>query len=170
VILGTSERSLRRAWTAAVARLDSLGLEAHSPFPGSAKASAGCTKDGFDFLSFRFHDGKISPSRKAKQDLLDAIATEVRDARRAIQSTANAPRRAEPRLVQSLASIDCRIRGWGHAFKDADQRLEFAQLDEQIRAIIDRLLKWYFRGGRGVETSVMMRSLGVALLADTPLK
>lgn len=170
VMLGTSERSLQRAWKAVVVHLGHLGLEAHCPFPGSAKASAGLTKDGFDFLSFRFHDGRISPSREAKQDLLDAVASEVRDTRRAIQSTANAQRRAEPRLVQSLASIDRRIRGWGDAFRDVDQRLEFTQLDEQVRAIVDGLVKWYFGGGRGVETPAMMRSLGVALLADTPQK
>lgn len=170
VMLGTSERSLQRAWNSVVAHLNRLGLQAHSPFPGSAKASAGLTRDGFDFLSFRFHDGKISPSRKAKQDLLKAIEFEAKTARGVIQSTANAPRRAEPRLVQTLASIDRRIRGWGDAFKDVDQRLEFTQLDEQVRKIVDRLVKSYFGGGRGVETPAMMRSLGVALLADTPQK
>ncbi len=168
VMLGTSERSLRRAWTSAVAHLDRLGLEAHSPFPGSAKASAGFTRDGFDFLSFRFHDGKISPSRMAKQKLLEAIASKFRDSRRMILATANAPRRAEPRLVQALASIDHHIRGWGDAFKNVDQRLEFSQLDQEIQRAVGRFVGSFFKAAPGMMTPEKMRALGIALLADTP--
>ena len=168
VMLGTSDRSLRRAWTAVVARLQCLGLEAHPPFPGSAKANAGLTKDGFDFLSFRFHDGKISPSRTAKQKLLETIASNIRDARRSIRAAGSAPRRAEPRLVQALSSIDCQIRGWGDAFKNVDQRLEFSQIDQQIQKMVGQLVTSFFKAAPDVMTAERMRALGIALLADTP--
>lgn len=168
VMLGTGEKSLRRAWTAVVAHLDRLGLEAHSPFPGGPKASAGLTKDGFDFLSYRFHNGKISPSRTAKQKLLEAIAVEIRDTRRSIRAAANAPRRAEPRLIQSLSSIDRQIRGWGDAFKNVDQRLEFLQLDQQIQREVAQFVGSFFKAPPEIMTPEKMRALGIALLADTP--
>jgi hypothetical protein len=169
VMLGQSERSLRRAWAAAEASLKKLGLEAHPPFPGSAKASSGLLRDGFEFLSFRFHDNKVSPSRTAKQKLLTAIQKELRDVLQNIHTRASSQRRAEPRLVQGLCSVDSRIRGWGDAFKDVDQRLEFAQMDQEIQRIIDRFLKRFFRAPIAISTHEMMRSLGVALLADTPV-
>lgn len=168
VMLGTSERSLRRAWTAVVNHLDHLGLEAHPPIPGSAKATAGLTKNGFDFLSFRFHDGKISPSRTAKQKLLEAISSAIRDTRRVIRATASAPRRAEPRLVQALSSIDRHIRGWGDAFKNVDQRLEFSQLDQEIQRAVGQFVGSFFKAAPEVMTPERMRALGIALLADTP--
>ena len=71
--------------------------------------------------------------------------------------------------MQALNTIDRRVRGWGDAFKDVDQRVEFTQLDEQIRIVIDKLTRWYFGSSRGIETTAMMRTLGVALIADTPL-
>jgi RNA-directed DNA polymerase len=169
VMLGQSERSLLRAWTAAEARLNKLGLEAHSPVPASAKASRGLVRDGFDFLSFRFHGNKVSPTRAAKQDLFAKIEKEFRDAHRTIQAQQNSPRRAEPRLVQVLGSVDCRIRGWGDAFKDVDQRLEFAQMDKEIRRIIDRFLRRFFGVQIGIVTPETMRAMGLALLADTPV-
>lgn len=168
VMLGRSERSLRRAWAAAESSLKKLGLEVHSPFPGSAKASSGLVRDGFDFLSFRFHDDKISPSRTAKQKLLAGIEKILRDARLAMRSNAS-PRRAEPRLVQALDAIDRRIRGWGDAFRDVDQRVEFAQMDAEIREILGRFLGRLFRGSMSVNTPEAMRTLGVALLFDTPV-
>ena len=126
-------------------------------------------RDGFDFLSFRFHGNKVSPTRAAKQDLFAKIEKELRNAHRTIQAPQNAPRRAEPRLVQVLGSVDCRIRGWGDAFKDVDQRLEFAQMDNEIRKIVDRSLRRFFGAQIGIVTPDMMRAMGLALLADTPV-
>jgi RNA-directed DNA polymerase len=169
VMLGKSEKSLKLAWATAERILGELGLEAHSPFPGNAKAANGTVQTGFDFLSFKFVGNTVAPSRKAKQDLIAAIRQEVADVRKAIQAAGQEPRRAEPRLVQSLNKIDRRVRGWGDAFKDVDQRLEFFQMDEELRQQIDKLVKWHFNSSKGIPTVAMMRSLGVALLADTPL-
>lgn len=169
VMLGNSERSLRRAWAAAEKSLLALGLEAHSPFPGSTKAGYGKIQDGFDFLSFRFHGAdQVSPSSAAKQTLLAAIKKTLSDARRQIDSAGTSPRRAEPRLIQTLCSVDRRVRGWGDAFKDIDQRLEFAQLDAEIMSVLQPFLRRYFGSCPSLGSPQLMRRLGIAILADTP--
>ncbi len=167
VMLGTSERSLRRSWQAVITHLHRLGLEAHAPFPGNTKASAGLTKDGFEFLSFRFHDGNVSPSRKAKIELLANIDERLREARHAICKNSTLPRRAEQHLVQALNAVDRQVRGWGDAFRDVNQRLEFVHLDRKICRRVDEFVGRFFKGN-SIQTPEMMRALGVALLADTP--
>jgi len=168
VMLGRSERSLQRTWASAETHLRKLGFEAHSPFPASPKASSGRISEGFDFLSFRFHCNKISPSRAAKKKLIADIDNELREFRRAVKISVKSPRRAAPGVAQVLSSIDRRIRGWGDAFKEVDQRLEFTQLDDDIRRRIGLFLSRFFGTPINVESASSMRALGIALLADTP--
>jgi RNA-directed DNA polymerase len=167
VMLGSSERSLQLAWRRAEAMLANLGLEAHSPFPGSAKAANGLVRDGFEFLSFRFHGDKVSPSREAKRKLIAHVEAEVRSFRRAMWSAINVPRRAEQRLAQVICHIDQHVRGWGDAFRDVNQRLEFVQLDAQIQRSVDALVDC-MTIVRRADGAARMRMLGIALLADTP--
>jgi RNA-directed DNA polymerase len=169
VILGATEHNVQKAWMAGEALLNSLGLEAHKPVANGEKASLGSIHQGFDFLSFRFHGAHVSPSRKAKQDVLKAVSTEFLETRNAIQAIKNDPRRAQPMFIQALATVDRRIRGWGDAFRDSDQRLEFAQLDQQLYELVGRFEKWYLAQTRTFTPQRRMRTLGVALLADTPL-
>lgn len=166
VILGRSERAVRAAWKKAEQILIDLGLQVHQPQHRNAKASLGRISDGFEFLSLRFHGPYVSPSRKAKQDLLSAVRAELSRARKGIAS-AGEPRRNEVRLVQVLDKIDRRIRGWGDAFRETDQRVEFAQLDRELATIIGNFVSWFNRLPKQPSIA-MMRSLGVALLSDTP--
>lgn len=39
-------------------------------------------------------------------------------------------------FVQALSKVARRIRGWGEAFKDANQRVEFIQLDRQLHELV----------------------------------
>lgn len=170
VMLSNCERKLTRAWAAAEASLHKLGLEAHAPFPGSSKASSGRIREGFDFLSYRFHGAdQVSPSRAAKQSLLAAIKKTLSESRRVIEAQASSARRAEPRLIQTLNLVDRRVRGWGDAFKDIDQRLEFAQLDAEIRRLLEPFLRRYLHCPINLATAESMRRLGIAVLIDTPI-
>src|SRR4029453_1447657 len=167
LMLGSSERSLRLAWARAATVLAGLCLQAHSPFTPSAKAAAGLVHGGFEFLSFRFQGGKISPSREAKRKLIAHVQAEVRNARRAMQMAGSMPRRAEQGLAQVMCAIDRHVRGWGDAFRDVNQRLEFVQLDAQIRQCVNQLVRCMTMPD-ATDDAARMRMLGVALLADTP--
>ena len=168
VILGDSEAAVRDAWVHALEFLRELGLQAHVPTPGGSKASQGMMSDGFDFLSFRFRQGQISLSRDVKKRLLHDIDAEIRAAKRFIQTSWSTPRTTEPRFAQALARLDRKICGWGNSFRDVDQRVEFAQLDDKIFARIQAFVGWYTSRVREHQGKEKMRGLGVALLADTP--
>jgi RNA-directed DNA polymerase len=168
VMLSDSETKLQLAWNAADRMLRDLGLEAHSPFPGSSKAAHGAVRDGFEFLSYRFQGNRISPSPTAKQKLLSAIQETIRSAKQSISKQGSAPRRSEDRFAQVLTSIDRRLRGWGDAFRDVDQRVEFAQLDEQVGRLVDDFMSWHLAHAKRADLKTRMRHLGIAQLSDTP--
>ena len=168
VILGDSEAVVRDAWHQAVKFLDDLGLQAHMPAPGGSKASQGTVSDGFDFVSFRFHQGQIGLSRAAKKRLLHDIDAEIRAAKRSIQTSWTDPRRAEPRFAQALVHLDRKIRGWGDSFRDVNQRVEFTQLDDKIMTRTKAFVGWYTSRVGQHDEKEKMRGLGVALLGDTP--
>ena len=168
VILGHSKEAVRDAWIDAQKFLTELGLEAHLPARGGTKASEGPISDGFDFLSFRFRQGQIGLSRDVKRRLLRDIDAEIRAAKHFIQTPWSTPRAAEPRFVQALARLDRKISGWGNSFRDVDQRVEFAQLDDKIYARTQAFIRWYTSHAREHQGKDKMRGLGVALLGDTP--
>jgi len=71
-------------------------------------------------------------------------------------------------FAQTLVSLDRKVRGWGNSFREIDQRLEFKQLDGQIRSRVSEFIGWYTKQTKGLPDDYRMRALGVALLHDTP--
>ena len=164
VILGDSESLVHDAWGHALEFLEELGLQAHVPTAGGTKASQGAVSDGFDFLSFRFRQAQIGLSRDVKKRLLQDIDAEIRAAKRSIQTSWSSPRGTEPRFAQALVRLDRKVRGWGDSFRDVNQRVEFAQLDERIIARIQAFIGWYTSRVGEYQAKEKMRGLGVALL------
>lgn len=168
VILGRKRQAVKKAWHAGLEILKSLGLEAHVPSPGGTKASFGRIEDGFEFLSYHFRGKTVGLARKAKKRLIGEIDKELADARATIAKHMRQARRAEDRFVQVLDTIDRKIRGWGDSFRDVDQRVEFAQLDDQIAERVRRFTAWFFAQTKDGDSRTRMRAMGIALLADTP--
>jgi RNA-directed DNA polymerase len=77
LILAPSGAKAGKAWQSAPRLLREVGLEAHEPEAGSAKAARGEVADGFDFLSFRVNSEGVSPSRSAKAELIGELTTFV---------------------------------------------------------------------------------------------
>ncbi len=117
-------------------------------------------------MSFRFHGNSVSSLRKAKHDLLDAVSAAFQETYRSIQALKIDPRRAQPPFVQGYATVDRLIPGWGDAFKDADQWVEFAQLDKQFDDMVLKFQKWYFASTKAANPKRRMHALGVALPSD----
>ncbi|SDX55006.1 Retron-type reverse transcriptase [Albimonas donghaensis] len=168
VILGPNQRAVNKAWERGLKILNGLGLEAHTPRRGGAKASFGDSADGFDFLSFHFRGCQVGVSRDAKQRLIQEVRGDLSKARRDIGRSTKLPRRAEPRFAQALVAVDRKVRGWGDSFRIVDQRVQFSQVDEVISDEVERFIRWYVRQSAEAPSGERMRSLGVALLADTP--
>jgi hypothetical protein len=71
--------------------------------------------------------------------------------------------------VQSLDALDCKIRGWGDAFREVDQRLAFAQLDQEIDRLVQDYVAWFLAQVQRHPPAAQRRMWGVAMLGDTPL-
>lgn len=167
LILGSSEAQVDRAWQAGSVELKRLGLEAHKPGE-STKADKGSIADGFDFLSFRVRGANLSPSKAAKADLAEQIRLTIKAAKRSIQEGVAEPRRAQHRFAQTLELLDRKIRGWGDAFGETTQRVEFTQLDEKLDLLVMEFVQWFGRWQKSQNLKHRRRGWGISLLSDTP--
>ena len=168
VILGKGASAVGQAWREAETILGKLGMVAHQPDGTSKKAGKGTLAQGFDFLSFSFKGSALAPTREAKDSLLAAVSELIRTSKATIGLIGNEPRRSQASFAQSLVAIDNKIRGWGDAFRPANQRLAFSQLDVKLDALLDEYVRWFRRYQSGRAAAVRRRMLGVALLSDTP--
>jgi RNA-directed DNA polymerase len=169
VMLGKGKRAVESAYKAGEKLLKKHGFECHDPFDAkSKKAAAGPISEGFDFLSLRISPESIVPTRSACADFLEDLNEVIQAAKSDIQQGGGDPRRSEPRYVQALVLLDKKVRGWGDAFRPSTDRLIFAQLDEKVGALLDHFALWYERRVKSLDARQRRRSLGVALLVDTP--
>tara|TARA_R110002049_G_scaffold187172_4_gene355425 strand:+ start:288 stop:1661 length:1374 start_codon:yes stop_codon:yes gene_type:complete len=168
VILGQSEADVQTAWKTAEMILGELNLQVHQPVVGGSKASLGKVSSGFDFLSYRFDHANVGVSRTAKAKFLESVKQTLREGKNEIRTSLRAQRRAEQRFIQTLNSLDRRIRGWGDSFQDVTLRVQFDQIDKQISDEIREFMGWYRRISANLDDSNKRRALGVALLSDTP--
>jgi hypothetical protein len=99
---------------------------------------------------------------------MDDLRTAIAAAKSEIQASGSEARRAEPRYIQALALLDRKIRGWGDAFRPTTDRLIFEQLDEKIHVEIESFKSWFAVHIKKLDTRQQRRSLGIALLFDTP--
>ncbi|MCY2963720.1 MAG: reverse transcriptase domain-containing protein [Planctomycetota bacterium] len=154
----TSDRGTAEAGFALAQRLLSeLGMSCYAPCDGSQKGVLTSVADGFDFLGCRVHPSGISPSRRARQQLPDGVASLLRDGRG-----------AEAGYAQILTQIDRKVRGWGDAFRFITNRVAFAQLDREIDRQLAEFRGWYARLYRLADGQSRRRLDGIALLSETP--
>lgn len=170
VILGPSERSVKKAFSSAVTTLNELGMAAYGPDENHEKSKLGAIADGFDFLGCSIRTNGVTPSRKSRVKLLDEIKQTLSAGIRAIETHASSgeARRAGETFAQILCRIDKKIRGWGDAFSFSDNRLPFEQMDKEIDRL---LLDFKGRVNQAIKRASQdgkRRALGVALLKDTP--
>ncbi|MDE0333849.1 MAG: reverse transcriptase domain-containing protein [Defluviicoccus sp.] len=170
VILGPTERAVKKAFCSAVSILGDLGMTAYSPDENREKSKLGAIADGFDFLGCSVRINGVAPSRKARQNLLDDIRHTLSIGGHTVEKYASSGerRRAEEAFAQIICSVDRKIRGWGDAFSFSNDRLPFDQMDERIDCL---LLEFKGRANSVIRKACSdgkRRALGVALLKDTP--
>jgi RNA-directed DNA polymerase len=168
VILGPNRKSVESCWEKAIELLAALNLTPHSPDEGSGKAEKGQVKDGFDFLSVHFQGNSVQPSRSARLKILSEVKLRLRESKSKIQGSNEKARRAEPRFLQTLVSVDRMIRGWADAFRFTNMRLSFVQLDQKIDTELKEYRLWFGALTKNTSPEDLRRLMGVALLSDTP--
>jgi RNA-directed DNA polymerase len=169
-IFGPSLEAVAAGFHAAQDELAKLGMTCYEPTDGSQKAFIGRVTDGFEFLGCRIHPDGVSPGRQARRKLLREIALTIAEAKRQIRRIGKtaARRRTERVYAQTLVHIDKKVRGWGDAYRFVSNRLAFSQIDDEIDRILDDLQRWFSRQYHGADARTRRRTLGVALLSDTP--
>lgn len=170
VVLGPSEKAVKKAFCSAVSVLGDLGMTAYRPEENPEKSRLGAIIDGFDFLGCSVRINGVAPSRKSRQNLLDDVRRTLSIGGHAVEKYASSgeERRAEEAFAQTICRVDRKIRGWGDAFSFSNNRLPFDQMDKRIDRL---LLEFKGRANQAIKKAIQdgkRRALGVALLKDTP--
>lgn len=171
VLLGPTERHVRKAFANACDHLAARGLHCHSPFDeaaAQAKAQCGKVEDGFVFLGYDIRPGLIQPSSESRSSLLEAVDKLFSSGRAAINDVHVAGNSFErrQRYVQTLDMVDRVIRGWGEAFAYSNAPATFDGLDLKIDEKLDTFRSWYRRKMRTADWRTKRRTGGVCLLTD----
>lgn len=169
-ILGTTAQGVHQGFATAQGELAGLGMSCYAPEDGSQKAWLVPVERGFDFLGCRIHRDGISPSRRARRQLLDAVA---RALSWGVQESDSPGRNHSGGLtrqgyLQVLAQVDRQIRGWGNAFRFITNRAAFAQLDREIDELLAGYRARFQRQARRLAPSERRRREGITLLGDIP--
>ena len=102
--------------------------------------------------------------------LLREIALTIREGKRRIREFRDhqSRRTSEEMFAQTLVRIDKKVRGWGDAYRFVSNRVAFSQIDAVIDRALDDYRRWFSRVSKGADPRTRRRTLGVAVLADTP--
>ncbi|MFN8854539.1 MAG: reverse transcriptase domain-containing protein [Planctomycetaceae bacterium] len=169
-ILGPSAQAVEAGFQRARDELSRLGMSCYAPGDASGKSVLVDGGQGFDFLGCRVHRQGISPSRRARRQLLNRLDRQLAQARQelSVWTAGETRRRAEAGHAQWMARIDQQIRGWGAAFRFVTNRASLAQLDREIDRRLAAFDAWYRQHVGSASPRQRRRLRGIALLGDTP--
>jgi ribonuclease HI len=175
VLLGECESDVTHAFNSARELLKKFELRCHDPFLRNAnieKASHGSVDEGFVFLGYDIRPGLFQPSKLARQKLEQQINKHLQIGRWAISEVKKAGDSFESRqrYVQTFASIDRVMRGWGDAFAYGNSSSTMEDLDRRIDAKLDEFRGWFSKQVRDADWKTRRRLGGICLLSDIPSK
>jgi retron-type reverse transcriptase len=170
IILGPDGRKVEAAFNSGLKMLARYGLAAYDPKVNKDKADAGEVSRGLEFLGCNIRPGMISPTRKSRQRIIDAVKLALDKSFRLMDD----PERlweAGLGAVDSLADVSHMLQGWGNQYAFCNDREVLKAIDSEVnghienywRAIARRYSK--FTSDRDIPSS--RRLLGVHLLTDS---
>ena len=171
LILSKTREGAEKAFIRGRNALKKLGMSCHDPFAKKAdpeKAGQGAVDSGFVFLGYDIRPGLRQPSRKARQSIRSSIVDHLRYGRRGISDVIEAESSfaSKQRYVQTLATIDLVLRGWGQAFAYGNSPTTLNDLDQLIDKNLDDFRKWYSGKIKKADWKTRRRTGGVCLLGD----
>ena len=170
LILGTSRKTVVKAFEHAKAMLAEYGMDAYDPDTHPEKAAIGEIRQGFDFLGCHIQPGMVMPSKAARARLLEKVRQICRDGQRAMKSARDEDMPRGQRYAQTLTLLDRTIKGWGDSFAYCNARQVFKDLDKKVGAEISKLGAYANKLLKGQSQVVRRRILGVHVLEDTNWK
>lgn len=167
LLLGETERSVRRAFESAIKHLELLGLSAYDPCTSPEKAKFGRTDRAFDFLGCAVQRGLVGPSRKAKRDLLKRVDGCVAEAARyfAAPSEKSAGHGC---LARTLYDINNIVHGWRRSFDFCHQESVFIDIDRSVDERVQKLLRSFGRSYSQGDATRRRAILGISSMVSRP--
>lgn len=171
VILGKTEKVVRKAFKACNKLLNELQLSAYDPNESGDKARFGNVKNGFDFLGCNIRPWRIIPTKNNRDKLVRNIDEILKTSISELLSPKDAVKQHKT-LVDTLNYIGNVIRGWGNQYKYCNNLNQiYEQLDRKIDDRISAYLSQYSsirkKLIKGQAYDDARRILGVYLLVDS---
>lgn len=171
VLLADTVGQAAKSYDSARRALEQLNLKSHDPFSGTTprdKAAHGHVDKGFVFLGYDIFPALLQPSAKARQKLEGVVAEHIRTSQNDIievkrQGDSFAARK---KYVQTQATIDRVIRGWGESFSYRTSKQTTLNLDLLIEKRLGDFRDWFARQVRATDWKTKRRMGGVCLLED----
>lgn len=172
VILGPDKHKVQAAFKSGLQILAQHGLTAYDPKLSTDKAGMGEVRHGFEFLGCSVRPGMISPARKSRRRVVEAVKT-ILDKSLVLLDQPELLMRADLAAVDTLASVANILEGWGNQYAFCNDREVLKQLDSQVNALIENYWKAISRKYAKYMTDKNLvdsrRLLGVHLLQDSKI-
>ncbi len=167
ILLGPSRAHVRKAFLRASSLLGDHGMTAYDPDSEPEKANEGSTSKVITFLGVQVSPGIVQPSRAARARLMSKVREEIARGKTAMRRAAKGQRNGRGTYVQTLASLNRVIEGWGKAFAFCSARQTFEMLDNKITEELNSLRGFAALLCKELPADRRRRVLGVYLLVDT---
>lgn len=170
IILGPSRKAVLKTMEKAMAILAVFGMDVYDPKTHPEKADFGQVVDGFDFLGCHINPGQVSPSKAARERLIEKVSAIISTGKRAVHAAAKNDEPSEQLQcqIQTLIKIDGVLKGWGHAFSFCNTPDAMSALDTKVDAMTTEFMQLCHNLGIEKSTQQRRRILGVSLLTDIP--
>lgn len=170
VVLGPDRHKVEAAFKSGMRILARHGLTAYDPKLSTDKAGMGEIRHGFEFLGCNIRPGMISPARKSRRRIIEAVKA-VLDKSLVMLDQPELLRRNDLTAVDTLASVTNILEGWGNQYAFCNDREVLKHLDSEVNGLIANYWKAISRRYAKfmIDKNLVdsRRLLGVHLLIDS---
>jgi len=170
VVLGPDKHKVEAAFKSGMRILATHGLTAYDPKISTDKAGMGEIRHGFEFLGCNIRPGMISPARKSRRRIIEAVKA-VLDKSLVMLDQPALLRRNDLTALDTLVSATNILEGWGNQYAFCNDREVLKQLDSEVNGLIENYWKAISRRYAKFMTDTNLvdsrRLLGVHLLIDS---
>ncbi len=168
ILLGRSERQVRKAMESAGNILADLNMTIYDPSVSPDKAFVGPIGDAHVFLGYEVVPGAYRPSAKAQQQIIHRVDSLLKAGRASIKKALSGRPLAahEMGYAQTLVAIDNVLRGWRGSFRATTCPDTFVRLDKVISTRLRDFAAFYATQARDADQARRRNAVGVVNLNE----
>lgn len=170
IILGPDLHKVQAAFKSGLALLAKYKMTAYDPNVDRDKAGMGEVRHGLEFLGCNLRPGMISPTRKSRERIVNAVKLAFDKSLRLVDYPSEL-RDAGLGAVDTLSEVSNMLEGWGNQYAFCNDRESLKAVDSQVHVHIDNYLRSVFsRYSKHAGANALINSrrlLGVHLLIDS---